>query len=460
EGALENLRDRAWSRGIRLASDMVPNHTGIDSRWVREHPDWFIQRRELPYPNYSFNGPDLCADSDVAVYIEDGYWNHSDAAVVFKRVDRRTGDTRYIYHGNDGTQMPWNDTAQLNFLDPEVRRAVRETVKAVASRFPIIRLDAAMTLTRDNFRRLWYPAAGSGGAIPSRSNHGLSDQDFDAQLPNEFWREVVDAIAEEMPDTLLLAEAFWLTESYFVRTLGMHRVYNSAFMHMLKDEENEKYHRYVTDLMAYDPEILRRYVNFMSNPDEETALTQFGNGDKYIGVATLMVTMPGLPMFGHGQIEGQGERYGMEFKRAYHDVPDNQELVARHESEVFPLMRRRELFAGVEQFRIYDFDAGHHINRNVWAFSNKVGEERALVFYNNRLESTEGTIRLTSAIGDDDAQANVAEALGIGPGESLTLHHLRGGKQVTWRYEELVRDGIHMRLRGYQAIVLTSSRLD
>ena len=52
------------------------------------------------------------------------------------------------------------------------------------------------------------------------------------------WREVVDRVAREVPDTLLLAEAFWMMEGYFVRTLGMHRVYNSAFMHMFKKEEN------------------------------------------------------------------------------------------------------------------------------------------------------------------------------------------------------------------------------
>src|SRR5439155_171746 len=38
DGACEDLRARAWRRGIRLASDMVPNHMGIDSRWVMEHP--------------------------------------------------------------------------------------------------------------------------------------------------------------------------------------------------------------------------------------------------------------------------------------------------------------------------------------------------------------------------------------------------------------------------------------
>ena len=52
---------------------------------------------------------------------------------------------------------------------------------------------------------------------------------------------MVDRVAAEAPDTLLLAEAFWLMEGYFVRTLGMHRVYNSAFMNMMRDEENAKY---------------------------------------------------------------------------------------------------------------------------------------------------------------------------------------------------------------------------
>ncbi len=106
-------------------------------------------------------------------------------------------------------------------------------------------------------------------------------------MPVEFWREVVDRVAAEVPGTLLLAEAFWMLEGYFVRTLGMHRVYNSAFMHMLRDEDGAGYRRVITDTLEFDPEILKRYVNFMSNPDEATAVEQFGKGDKYFGVATL-----------------------------------------------------------------------------------------------------------------------------------------------------------------------------
>ena len=304
EEAYRNLRQRAWQRGIRLASDMVPNHMGIDSRWVIEHPDWFLALDYSPFPSYTFNGPDLSSDERVGVFLEDHYYNRTDAAVVFKRVDRWTGSAQYIYHGNDGTSMPWNDTAQLNYLHPEVREAVIQTILHVARQFPIIRFDAAMTLAKRHFQRLWFPEPGAGGAIASRAEHGLTKAQFDAAMPVEFWREVVERVAQEAPDTLLLAEAFWMMEGYFVRTLGMHRVYNSAFMNMLKAEDNAKYRASIKNVLEFDPEILKRFVNFMNNPDEETAVAQFGKDDKYFGVCTLMVTMPGLPMIGHGQVEG------------------------------------------------------------------------------------------------------------------------------------------------------------
>ena len=78
-------------------------------------------------------------------------------------------------------------------------------------------------------------------------------------------------------------------EGYFVRTLGMHRVYNSAFMHMLRDEDNAKYRQVMKNTLEFDPQVLKRYVNFMNNPDEKTAVEQFGTRDKYFGVCTLMV---------------------------------------------------------------------------------------------------------------------------------------------------------------------------
>ncbi|MGA2960274.1 MAG: alpha-amylase family glycosyl hydrolase [Candidatus Korobacteraceae bacterium] len=398
ESAYVNLRDRAASRGIRLASDMVPNHMGIDSRWVIQHPDWFVQLPYPPFPAYSFEGPDLSTDGRVEIKIEDHYYDRSDAAVVFRRGDRWSGEKRYVYHGNDGTSFPWNDTAQLNYLKPEVREAVIQTILHVARLFPIIRFDAAMTLTKQHYQRLWFPVPGTGGAIPSRSEYGLTKQEFDAAMPVEFWRELVDRVAAEVPGTLLLAEAFWLLEGYFVRTLGMHRVYNSAFMNMLRDEENANYRSVIKNTLEFDPEVLKRYVNFMNNPDERTAVDQFGKGDKYFGVCTMMATLPGLPMFGHGQIEGFTERYGMEYRRAYHAELPDEWLVARHEREISPLLHRRALFADVKEFLLYDFytDEGR-VNEDVFAYSNRLGDQRTLVVYNNRYSDTRGWIRVSCA---------------------------------------------------------------
>jgi glycosidase len=459
EEALGNLKERCQVRGIRLASDMVPNHTGIYSRWVVEHPDWFIQLDYPPYPAYSFNGPDLSFSPEISLNIDDGYWERRDAAVVFKHYDHRDGRTRYIYHGNDGTSTPWNDTAQLNYLLPQVREAVIRTILHVARQFPIIRFDAAMTLAKKHYQRLWYPQPGHGSGVPSRAEHGMTREEFDRAFPEEFWREVVDRVAAEAPGTLLLAEAFWLMEGYFVRTLGMHRVYNSAFMNMLKMEENAKYRQTVKNVLEYDHRILQRFVNFMNNPDERTAVEQFGKEGKYFGACVLLVTMPGLPMIGHGQVEGFHEKYGMEYQRAYWDEAEDEHLVAGHEAMIFPLMGRRRLFSGSENFVFYDFFSGDHVDENVFAYSNSYGGEHGLILYHNRYADTAGWIHTSTAIaGKRDSgesilvQKTLGEALGCNPDGcfyysfrdySSGLEHLRSGMEICSK-------GLYAQLGSYE----------
>jgi len=459
EEAYQNLRDRAWVRGIRLASDMVPNHMGVDSRWIMEHPDWFIQLPHPPYPWYSFTGGDLSSNEKVALFIEDGYWEHRDAAVVFKRIDKGSGDTRYIYHGNDGTSMPWNDTAQLNYLLPEVREAVIHTILQVARSFPIIRFDAAMTLAKKHYQRLWFPPPGDAGAIPSRAEHGMTPAQFDTVFPVEFWREVVDRVTQEAPETLLLAEAFWLMEGYFVRTLGMHRVYNSAFMNMLKMEENQKYRQTIKNVLEFSPEVLKRFVNFMSNPDERTAIEQFGKGDKYYGVAVLLVTMPGLPMFGHGQVEGLTEKYGMEYRKAYWNEPVDEHMVWRHEQEIFPLMRRRQLFSGADNFAFFDFVAPDGlVDENVFAYTNRTDNERALIIYNNAFSETRGRIHTSTPInlgkGSDThfVQRNLAEALTLNTSNNCwyAFRDYRTGMEYLRTGREFAAEGLAILLHAYQ----------
>jgi glycosidase len=413
DAALATLEERCYRHGIRLACDVVPNHTGIDSEWVVHHPDWFIQTEHPPYP------------------------------------------------GNDGTHMPWNDTAQLNFLLPDVRRAMSDLIIATAKRFRLIRFDAAMTLARKHYRRLWFPPPGGSAGVPSRSQAWLTDEEFNKAFPVEFWREVVDRINMEAPDTLLIAEAFWLMESYFVRNLGMHRVYNSAFMNMLKQEDNAKYRKILKDILAYNPEILKRYVNFMNNPDEATAVEQFGKGDKYFGVATLLATLPGLPMFGHGQIEGYHEKYGMEYRRAYWGEQPDEGFIGHHEQQIFPLLRQRLVFSGIENFLLYDFSTDDGVNENVYAFSNGPSGQKALVVFNNSPQPTCGRIHWASpkavngqeGVSQDMPPLWQELELGSAQGHFCRFRNLHGYEYLSPLKD--IQAGLRLQLEGYQHLVLS-----
>ncbi len=460
ESAYQNLSERALFHNIRLAADMVPNHMGIYSSWVIDHPDRFLSLAKSPFPNYVFSGPNLSEDPGVGIYIDNHYYNETDAAIVFKRVDHHTGSERYIYHGNDGTVMPWNDTAQLDFLNADTREAVIQSILQVAKRFSIIRFDAAMTLAKKHYQRLWFPEPGSGGAIPTRSDHGLSQEQFDLAMPAEFWQEVVDRVAEEAPDTLLLAEAFWKMESYFVRSLGMHRVYNSAFMHMLRDEDNQKYRDLIIKTLEFDPQILKRYVNFMNNPDEETAVVQYGSDGKYFGTCVLMSTMPGLPMFGHGQIEGHSEKYGMEYRRAYRAEKPDQVLINRHVKEIFPLLKKRYLFSEVENFCFFDVvSPSGKVNENVFAYSNRRGSESALIIYHNKGTDAEGIIHYSTPINGDSI--SLLDALGLMNIEAdylLFREHISGLEYIR-PIDELTSSGWEISLGSYQYQVFLDFKL-
>lgn len=464
EAALQNLKRRAAMRGLRLASDMVPNHTGIDGRWVIEHPERFIQVDRPPYLAYTFSGPNLSGDARAEIRIEDGYYHHTDAAVVFERRDPFSGERRYIYHGNDGTAMPWNDTAQLDFLDPGVREAVIQQILDVCRRFPIVRFDAAMTLAKRHIKRLWHPSPGVNDGVPSRSRYAVPEEEFEARMPREFWREVVERAAVEAPDTLLLAEAFWMLEGFFVRDLGMHRVYNSAFMHMLANEDNRRYRDILRSTLASDPRVLERFVNYLSNPDEESTAETFGTGDKELAATVMLATMPGLPLLAHGQVEGMREKYGMEFSAPRLWEEPNAGHRERHRRVIAPLLTRRALFASALGFVLYDVAplGGPHGADGVFAYGNTHAGESALVVVNNSPHPAQVRVdhgvrgRLPeSAAGPGVTVVRLAAE--VAPGHPaahwLVAREAVSGSETVWPLAEVEAGGLSLELAGYQALV-------
>jgi len=230
-------------------------------------------------------------------------------------------------------------------------------------------------------------------------------------------------------------------------------------------EENEKYKLLIKNTLAFNPEILKRYVNFMSNPDEETAINQFGKGDKYFGVATMLITLPGLPMFAHGQVEGLSEKYGMEYKRAYYDEFTDDNLVTRHEKEIFPLTKKRYLFSQVDNFELYDFIDPHGIcNENVFAFTNRSGNEVSLVIFNNSYSEASGAINYSCerAFGEEGrtSTASIDKALGINFGNGFYYIFKDYVQQLEFIISgpEISSAGFSFHLMGYQRKVLLDFR--
>ena len=223
----------------------------------------------------------------------------------------------------------------------------------------------------------------------------------------------------------------------------------------MTDEDNAKYRQVIKNTIEFDPQILKRYVNFMNNPDEKTAVEQFGSGDKYFGVCTLLATLPGLPMFGHGQIEGFHEKYGMEFRTPKWDEQIDEGLVRGHEWKIFPLLHRRSLFAESEHFLLYDFyTPDSHVNEDVFAYSNRHNDERGLVLYHNKFAETSGWIKTSAAYLDkgsgDLRQRSLAEGLDL-PFEGHVIFkdyvtHLEYIRSC----EELWSKGLFVQLGAYQ----------
>ena len=357
------LPDRRRPRrrgGLRRTCATAPGRAASASRATWSPTTWASTRagssstrsgscrcREPPYPVYTFAGPDLSADPRVGIVLEDHYWDDSDAAVVFKRFDRgdrrrrATSTTATTARASRGTTRPSSTSST-----PAVREQVIQTILDVARRFPIIRFDAAMVLAKKHIQRLWWPEPGH------RRRHPVARR---ARHPEGRVRRA-DAATSSGARSSTGSPPRSPARSCWPRRSGCSRATSSGRSACTASttarsctcsatRTSAGYRKVIKETIEFDPEILKRYVNFMSNPDEKTALEQFGKGDKYFGVATVLATLPGLPMLGHGQVQGFGEKYGMEFRRAMLDEQPDPWLVERHEREIFPLLHRRAWFA-------------------------------------------------------------------------------------------------------------------
>jgi len=150
----------------------------------------------------------------------------------------------------------------------------------------------------------------------------------------------------------------------------------------------------------------------------------------------------------------------MEYSRAYRDETPDWYMIVRHEREIFPLMKKRHIFSGSLDFCLYDLlGPDGKVNDNVFAYSNRDGDERALVLYNNSYFQSTGWIRQGAvAIPQKDGttrQDSLCEALGL-HGEDRYFTVFREQRSGLWfirSSKEIAERGLFATLNGYEAQV-------
>jgi hypothetical protein len=155
----------------------------------------------------------------------------------------------------------------------------------------------------------------------------------------------------------------------------------------------------------------------------------------------------------------------MEYRWPRYEENPDRSLVERHDREIAPLLKRRWLFAESGNFLLYDFFTGSGaVDENVFAYSNRSGNERALVIYNNRYGGSHGTIDFSAAFADKGSgqlrQRRLAEGLGLSGDRGLVVawRDSLTGLEYLRRAEHLLDGGLTLELHAYQSHVFLEFR--
>lgn len=246
--ALAIAREDMAKRGLLLMLDFVPNHVSRDHIWVKNRPEYFIQGK-----------------------IEDLLGSGGEYFEANRRI---------IACGKDPYFPAWQDTAQLNAFNPDLRLAAARTLSNISSMCDGVRCDMAMLMLNHVFAQTWGERAGTAPA-------------------HEYWQEVIDAVHHDQPDFLFLAEAYWDLEWQMVQC-GFDFCYDKRLYDCLSKDDPSQ----VSAHLSADPTYQQRMVRFIENHDEKRASVAFSTRKELLAAIT-MSTIPGAKLFHEGQMEGR-----------------------------------------------------------------------------------------------------------------------------------------------------------
>ncbi len=228
---LDHLIETAHQNGMAVILDWVPNHTGWDHKWIKEHPGYYTKNKK----------------GEITDPLND-----------------------------DGSSKGWQDVADLNYNNPELRKAMIAEMKYWIKEHNI-----------DGYRC-----------------------DVAGEVPVEFWKEAIPELRQIKP-LFMLAEA-WEPELLKDHLFDMCYGWEEHFLmvDIAKEKKNAlDFDQYMSkiDTMYEKDDIL---MNFVANHDENswkgTVNESFGDAAEIMTVLTYMI--PGMPLVYSGQEYGLNHR--------------------------------------------------------------------------------------------------------------------------------------------------------
>ncbi len=157
----------------------------------------------------------------------------------------------------------------------------------------------------------------------------------------------------------------------------------------------------------------------------------------------------------------------MEYRRAYWDEKKpNEYLIGEHYRRIFPLLKKRYLFSGVEYFQLFDLYRDGEVQHSAFCYVNGTEHERVLVLYNNQYEVVEGWIKSSApkvkkSNGDKHfEEVSLAEALNltVGGRRYVITDSFSDGLTYMKPSLKVFDEGFFVHLRGFETKVYLNIR--
>ena len=321
----KSLLDAIHAEGMYCIIDWVPNHTGWDNPWIKDHPDWYTQ------------------DSEGNI------------------IDPLNPET--------GKSWGWTDVADLNYDVPEMRHAMINAMRFWIEEIGIdgFRVDVAHNVPVD----FWEQCSDSLYAIkplfmlaeaevPEIRNNGTFIADYGWEMHHVF-----NSIAKTQGASLLAR-----------------KLVKGNIVIQKKEKEDPKT---ALDIDRVLEKNQRRYsqgyhMHFTSNHDENswagTEMMRMGEGHK--AFAVLAATFDGMPLVYTGQ-EASLDRQLKFFDRDVIDWKDFSN--ASFYKTLFDLKHRNQaLWNGEHGGPLIKIPTGN--DAHIYAFTRKKGEDQVIVMIN------------------------------------------------------------------------------